>query len=230
MLNYAVEPELLQSHLPAGVELDAWQGRHYVSMVAFLFLNVRVLGVPVPYHRNFEEINLRFYVRRKAAGGWRRGVVFVKEIVPRAAIAAVARILYGENYVARPMRHALERRRDDAELLQPDSTVEYDWREGQRWQSVSARIQGDARPPEPGSEAEFIAEHYWGYTAQSDGRCVEYQVEHPPWLVWDARDARLECDVAAVYGTSFAAALRQPPVSAFVAVGSPIVVRRGVVL
>lgn len=227
MLNYAVDPAGLQPYLPNGTELDTWQGHHYVSIVGFQFLDTRVLGMPIPFHRNFEEVNLRFYVRRKAAEGWRRGVVFVKEIVPRWAIATTARVIYNENYVARKMRHRLERRADAPNLLRPDSDVEYGWREGGHWQSLRVTITGDAQPVSPGSEAEFITEHYWGYAAQRDGSCVEYQVEHPSWLVWQCRAASLTCDVARVYGARFAAALERPPSSTFVAAGSPIVVRRG---
>src|SRR6266513_2477095 len=116
MLNYEVDRSVLARRVPPGTELDSWGGVVYVSVVGFLFLKTRVLGVPIPGHRNFEEVNLRFYVRRKADGEWRRGVVFVKEIVPRRAIAAVARGLYGENYVAMPMSHAIDGRR-----------VEYRW-------------------------------------------------------------------------------------------------------
>ena len=109
ILNYLVEPSLLGGLVPRGTELDAWQGRTYVSVVGFLFLNTRILGVPVPFHRHFEEVNLRFYVRREAEDGWRRGVVFVKELVPKRAIAWVARAVYNENYVAVPMGHEIVR-------------------------------------------------------------------------------------------------------------------------
>lgn len=230
MLNYAIDPLALQPYLPRGTELDTWQGRHYVSIVGFLFLDTRVRGVPIPFHRDFEEINLRFYVRRKAADGWRRGVVFIKEIVPRWAIATTARVVYNENYVARPMRHRLDRRANAPHLLRRDSEVEYGWREHGRWQSIRVTITGDAEPAPSGSEAEFITEHYWGYAAQRDGGCVEYRVEHPSWLVWRCRAASFVCDVATVYGARFAAALEQPPSSTFVAAGSPIVVRRGVTI
>ena len=97
MLNYAVERSLLGGLVPRGTELDEWQGRVYLSVVGFLFLNTRVLGVPIPFHRHFEEVNLRLYVRRRADAGWRRAVVFIKEIVPRVAIAFTARALYNEN-------------------------------------------------------------------------------------------------------------------------------------
>src|SRR5713101_1040010 len=108
MLNFEVDPTVLRPLVPAGTELDDWRSRTFVSVVGFLFLNTRVLGIPIPFHRDFEEVNLRFYVRRKMSDGWRRAVVFVKELVPRAAIALTARMVYGENYVALPMNHRIE--------------------------------------------------------------------------------------------------------------------------
>jgi len=220
MLNYAVDPAVLRPLVPRGTELDAWNGTTFVSMVGFLFLDTRVLGVPIPFHRDFEEVNLRFYTRHKGPEGWRRGVTFVKEIVPRAAIAAAANALYNERYVALPMRH-----RVDVDV--GAGRAEYGWRHGGRWHSLRASFRGEPRPLQPGSEAEFITEHYWGYTAQRDGGTVEYRVEHPSWRVWQAADAALDCDVASLYGADFAGFLAAPPTSAFVAEGSPVIVRRG---
>src|SRR5215210_8688958 len=109
MLNYATDPALVAGYAPVGTELDSWNGTTVVSVVGFLFLNTRVLGVRVPFHHSFEEVNLQFYVRRQdTRGQWRRGVVFVKEIVPRRAVAMIARRFYNENYVAMPMRHAVD--------------------------------------------------------------------------------------------------------------------------
>ncbi len=103
MINYEIDPAVLQPRVPLGTELDTWNGTCLVSMVGFQFLDTRVLGVPVPFHRDFLEVNLRFYVRRAVDGVVRRGVVFVKEIVPRRALAWVANVAYNENYIALPM-------------------------------------------------------------------------------------------------------------------------------
>jgi hypothetical protein len=216
MLNYAVDPEVLRPLVPRGTELDTWENGTCVSIVGFLFQNTRVLGVGIPFHRNFEEVNLRFYVRRKAQEGWRRGVVFVKEIVPRAAIALVARVLYNENYVALPMSHRI------------DASVSYAWRFEGRENRLSLLPATEPRAMPEGSAEEFIAEHYWGYSVQRDGGTVEYKVEHPRWRVAVASEARLDCDVARLYGPAFAAALGKPPLSAFLADGSAVTVFRGV--
>jgi uncharacterized protein YqjF (DUF2071 family) len=221
MLNYEAPPELLQPFVPAGTELDSWNGKTFVTMVGFLFLKTRVLGVPVPAHQNFEEINLRFYVRRRGPEGWRRGVVFIKEIVPRWAIAAIARIFYNEKYVALPTRHEIS-------LSSQSLKVAYRWRWKNRWHSLSAITTGAAALVAPGSLEEFITEHYWGYSSQKNGGCVEYQVKHPSWKIWQTASAAFECEVEELYGAAFAESLSQKPVSAFVAEGSDVTVYRGI--
>jgi uncharacterized protein YqjF (DUF2071 family) len=221
MLNYEIEPEILRPYVPYGTELDQWNGKTFVSMVGFLFLDTRLFGLPVPWHQNFEEVNLRFYVRRLGPAGWRRGVVFIKELVPKPAIAGVARLAYNENYQALPMRHTLER------SASPHIFAEYGWRVNQAWNYLHVKTTGPLQAIVDGSEEEFIAEHYWGYAAQKDGGCVEYQVEHPRWRIWQVAESRLHCNVAALYGPQFVKCLASPPTSAFLAEGSTIIVRRG---
>ena len=216
MLNYVVDPVVLEPFVPAGTELDAWQGRTFVSVVGFLFLDTKVLGFGVFGHRDFAEVNLRFYVRRHAADGVRRGVVFLKEIVPRRAVAATARLLYGEKYVALPMRHEVT----------PAHTA-YLWRHRGVWNRLDLVSKGEPAAAGPGSEEEFITEHYWGYSRLRGGGTVEYRVEHPRWRVWSAETATLEGNAAELYGAQFATALAASPSSAFLADGSPVIVYRG---
>ncbi|MGO8968992.1 MAG: YqjF family protein [Myxococcaceae bacterium] len=218
MLNYEVERDLLLSRVPPGTELDSWSGRHFVSIVGFRFLNTRLFGVAVPFHRDFDEVNLRFYVRRRAPDGWRRGVAFVREFVPRAALAAVARLAYGEPYTAVPMRHSVE-----PEL----GHVRYEWLYEGQWCALETSFGGEARLPDEGSLEAFLVEHYWGYTSRRGGSS-EYRVEHPPWKLWAATAASLKCDVASLYGCEFVAPLSGSPATAFVADGSEVTVRGGV--
>jgi uncharacterized protein YqjF (DUF2071 family) len=224
MLNYRIDPEILAPFVPAGTELDSWGGTTFVSMVGFLFLDTRVLGVGIPFHRDFAEVNLRFYVRRTAPDGVRRGVVFLKEIVPRWAIAATARFLYGEKYVALPMRHEIPL--NDLNGGRP-AHAEYGWRHGGAWDRLRVVPAGDAAEAGPGSEEEFITEHYWGYSRLRGGGTVEYKVEHPRWRVWHAASASLDCRAADLYGPQFGAALAAAPTSAFLADGSPVIVYKG---
>ncbi|HYC33797.1 MAG TPA: DUF2071 domain-containing protein, partial [Gemmatimonadales bacterium] len=180
---------------------------------------------PVPGHRDFEEVNLRFYVRRRGEdGAWRRAVVFVRELVPRRAVALVARWCYNEPYIAVPMRHELAvAGADDG----APGRAAYAWRLAGRWHRVEVRTHGRPAVPAPDSEASFIAEHYWGYTVQRDGGTKEYRVDHPPWRVWQAEGAELDCDVRPVYGAGFAECLAGPPRSSFLAEGSAVTVYGG---
>ncbi|MBI2806331.1 MAG: DUF2071 domain-containing protein [Planctomycetes bacterium] len=221
MLNFPIDSDILRPHVPAGTELDFWQGRTYVSVVGFQFANTSVLGIPLLFHRHFEEVNLRFYVVRPMPDGPRRGVVFLREIAPKLLISLAARWFYNENYVTMPMRQRVEIPTDRG-----DGLVEYEWKHGKRWNGLTLSTHGPAQPLRPGSEEEFIAEHYWGYTKQKDGSTMEYQVEHPSWRIHEASLVRYDCDVEAIYGKDFVAPLREPT-SVFVADGSPVRVRRG---
>jgi uncharacterized protein YqjF (DUF2071 family) len=219
MLNYRVTPELVRPYVPAGTELDEWRGVTYLSVVGFLFRNTRVLGAPIPFHRHFEEVNLRCYVRREVGGEVRRGVTFLRELVPRRAIAIVARLAYNEPYLAMPMRHRWD---TVDQTTGAPREVEYGWRTRRSWSAIMVEPVGVGRALAPGSEEEFITEHYWGYTRQRDGGTIEYKVEHPPWRVWQVRNAQLDGDVAAIYGAELALALRGAPESAFLADGSQV--------
>jgi hypothetical protein len=198
-----------------------------MSVVGFQFLNTRVLGMSIPFHRNFEEVNLRFYVRRNTSEGWRRAVVFVKELVPRALIALTARVVYGENYIALPMKHRIKVDNDDAQM---GRQVLYSWNLYGREDHLRLNVRGEAHEPVPGSEEEFITEHYWGYTRRKNRGTMEYQVMHPRWRVWTAQDAQLKCDAAELYGNQFAECLQASPDSALLADGSEVTVFKGISL
>ena len=221
MLNYEVHPGLLLKFVPPGTELDQWNGKTFLSLVGFRFLHTKVLGIPFPFHRNFEEVNLRIYVRRQEDNQTKRGVVFIGEIVPRRAIATIARTFYNENYVALPMSHQIQSHRAG------ELAVEYKWRLGTNWNGISLEVEGSPVPISPRSQEEFITEHYWGYTMQKDGSCDEYQVIHPSWKVWTAKNVVVESEMESLYGKELAAVLKTRPASAFLADGSEVTVSRG---
>ncbi|QEG32964.1 YqjF family protein [Bythopirellula goksoeyrii] len=216
MLNYEIDPQVLRSFVPPHTELDSFNHRHYVSMVGFLYDDTRIKGLAIPGHRQFAEVNLRFYVRYQAAEGWRRGVVFIREVVPRRAVAWIARKLYEEKFVCLPMRHVIK-----------PSKVEYSWWYDGAWQRLAIDVTGDAELPAEGSEEEFITEHYWGYTARRDGSTSEYRVAHPRWRVRQTGSAVLDCKVNEFYGAEFAEALSGTPTSAFLAEGSAVEIYAG---
>jgi uncharacterized protein YqjF (DUF2071 family) len=220
ILNYDVDRSALAPLVPRGTALDLWRGRTLASVVGFRFTSTRLHGVPVPFHRDFDEVNLRFYVRHEPPGGGvRRGVVFVRELVPRVAIAALARLVYNEPYRAVRMRSTVP-----AAPVEAPGRVTYEWRAGGVWERLAATASGAPAVPDPASEAAFITEHYWGYTRRADGSTAEYEVTHPVWRTWPATSPVLAADVRALYGPAFAEALSQPPASALIAEGSPVAV------
>lgn len=224
MLNYEVDPALLAARVPTGTELDFFQDKTYLSVVGFVFSDVRFHGLAIPWHRHFVEVNLRFYVRRRLGRDVRRGVVFIKEIAPRWAVSAIARRFFHEHYVTLPMRHELELA--DGSISE-GGEVTYAWRFAHKWQQAYVRTFGLAHLAPGGSLDEFITEHYWGYTRRPDGATIEYQVTHPRWRLWRAAEAHLNGDTTALYGSEFAEVLSRPPASALLAEGSEIAMYRG---
>src|SRR5437762_3922444 len=200
-LNYAVEPELLRPFVPSGTALHSFDGKTYVSLVGFRFCETKLWGkVAVPFHSEFEEANLRFYVRRESDGELRRGVVFIKEIVPKPAIALTARLIYGENYISLPMNHKIS-------ISEPGIDAEYSWKHNGEWSRIHVRASGAGKMPVEGSLEQYITEHYWGYSRQKSGRTIEYRVNHIHWTVRHASEARFEGNASGLYGADFAAVL-----------------------
>jgi uncharacterized protein YqjF (DUF2071 family) len=216
MANYEVDPALLAQRLPHGTEFDLHDGRCFVSLVGFMFLNTRVLGIPIPFHVNFEEVNLRFYVKRETPGETRRGVCFIKEIVPRAAIAFVARTVYGEPYETWTMTN--DRTRDN---------VKYEWSRGDAANRLEASLGENLGVPGAGSHGEFIIEHYWGYTRRGENRTDEYKVEHPKWELVEVESSEIDVDFDNVYGDEFSILNGSQPYSVLFAVGSDVAVYMG---
>jgi len=213
--NYEVSPEILKNYLPAYTELDSWNGKHYVSLIGFMFLNTKMLGLKIPFHINFEEVNLRFYVKFKEGDKWKRGVVFIKELVPKKALTIVANTLYKEHYQSVPMNHSWK---IDKEAI----AVEYGWKINSELQTFSLQAENKLIEIPEGSEAEFITEHYWGYTKVSDLKTYEYEVKHPRWNTYPVKNHSIKVDFEKVYGSDFAFLNSQEPVSVMLAEGSEI--------
>jgi len=221
MAQYEVAPEVLAPYLPRGLELDFFQGKCYVSLVAFLFDEVRVKGFAVPWHTSFEEINLRFYVRRREDdGSVKRGVVFVREFVPRRAIAFVAKRVYEEPYRAVPSSHKFGKKKD---LV----FARYAWQMGGRVHALEAAGYVPVQEIGEGSEEEFITEHYWGYTKRSDGGTAAYEVEHPRWQTYRLQGYQIEVDFERLYGREFAFLNGVRESSVLLAEGSAVTVHSG---
>jgi uncharacterized protein len=221
MLNYEVDAKLLNDYVPPGTELDSFDGRTYLSLVGFQFRRTRLFGaVPVPFHVDFEEVNLRFYVRHKEGNEDRRGVVFIAEIVPKWAIAKVARLVYGENYIRLPMQHRID-------TIGATITAEYKWQLNGAWSKIYAHASGAPAHAADGSLEQFITEHYWGYCKQRKSGSMEYRVAHVPWNVWESSAAGFEGDATGLYGFELGRVLQRRPDFAFIADGSSVSVLTG---
>jgi len=218
LFNYEVEPEVLEKYVPAGTEIDIWNNKCYVSLVGFLFKETKVLGLKVPFHINFEEVNLRFYVKRFENGEWKRGVVFIKEIVPKKAITFIANTLYQEHYETRKMRHQITE-------MENNKTFNYQWKVDEKWNTIEVETKKELKEIEVGSEAEFITEHYFGYTKITEETTFEYEVTHPRWEQFEVLNYSVDIDFEKNYGNDFAFLQNQKPTSVFLAKGSKIGVK-----
>jgi uncharacterized protein YqjF (DUF2071 family) len=216
MANYEVSPSLLQPMLPAGTEIDRYNNKAFVSLVGFMFNNTKVLGVKIPFHINFPEVNLRFYVRFKEKTEWRRGVVFIREIVPKPAITFVANSLFKEKYVTLPMQYSI----DSGNGLK----VSYRWKHKKAWYSVEAEADNIKQTIAAGSEEEFITHQSAGYSVIRPGVTSEYLVYHPLWELYPVQRYNIACDFEKVYGRGFGFLCSQSPQSVYLVEGSPVTV------
>ncbi|QLC67374.1 DUF2071 domain-containing protein [Flavobacterium sp. LPB0248] len=218
LFNYEIDAEILEKYLPAGTQIDIWNNKCYVSLVGFMFKNTKVLGLKVPFHIDFEEVNLRFYVKRFENGVWKRGVVFIKEIVPKKAITFIANTLYQEHYETQKMRYEIIEN-------QNTNTFIYQWKNDKEWNTIEIETQKDLSKIEIDSEAEFITEHYFGYTKIDEETTFEYEVTHPRWEQFEVVNHRIDIDFEKNYGNDFGFLQTQKPTSIFLAQGSKITVK-----
>ncbi|MDQ7947586.1 MAG: DUF2071 domain-containing protein [Pedobacter sp.] len=219
LVNYAVDPSVLTKYLPPFTILDTWQGKCYLSLVGFMFVNTKLRDYGIPFHGNFEEVNLRFYVKYNDLGEWKRGVVFIKEIVPKPAITFIANTIYGENYQTLRMKHVWD-------LASDKIKISYSWK-NRGWQEISVVADGHSMPILEGSEEEFITEHYWGYTKLKPHLTSEYGVQHPRWETYAIASYQVNVDFEATYGHDFNFLNNSSPDSVMLAEGSPIKVMKG---
>lgn len=219
LANYVVDKEILLKYLPPFTELDDWNGKYYVSLVGFMFLKTRLLGFKVPFHGSFEEVNLRFYVKYNDNGIWKRGAVFIKEIVPKQAITLVANTIYKEKYQTLPMKHSWLENENQLE-------ISYAWKT-KKWNTFSVISSTQSQEIPVGSDEEFITEHYWGYTKIGENKTSEYGVEHPRWEVYPLKEYHIDVDFEANYGKVFSFLNDRKPDSVMLAEGSAIRVMKG---
>ncbi len=215
MANYEIDPEILIPFLPKGVELDLYEGKCYVSLVGFMFKNTKLFTIPIPYFGNFEEINLRFYVKRTEENVVKRGVVFINETIPYPIVAWVANKLYKEHYTVVPTKHEIV-------LEESSKKVKFEWLVNKKWNSITLLASTKSEAMSPNSLERFIYEHYYGYTKINENETEEYKLQHPSWKVSEVLDYQIDCDFEAMYGKSFSVLNRTKPEAVFIADGSSV--------
>ncbi|WP_459209702.1 YqjF family protein [Aquimarina rhabdastrellae] len=215
--NYLIDKNILTEFVPPGTEIDLWNGTCFVSLVGFMFKNTKLLGIKIPYHIDFEEVNLRFYVKRFENNEWKRGVVFIKEIVPKRALTFVANTVYNENYETMPMSHNWSESEKNRE-------VKYSWGKSQIEHSFKILASRESYEMPLNSETEFITEHYWGYAKVNSIKSNEYEVTHPRWNIYNVRNYEINVDFGKLYGAKFDFLTKLEPHSVMLAEGSEITV------
>ncbi|MEJ7625740.1 MAG: DUF2071 domain-containing protein [Ferruginibacter sp.] len=218
IINYEVDQSILKPYLPYKTEIDTWNGKCYISLIGFQFSNTKLKGLRIPFHSDFEEINIRFYVKFKKGNEWKRGVTFIKEIVPKHAITFVANTIYSEKYKTYPTRHQWNINNDFLEIA-------YSWKHNDAWDSIKVKTRATPVEILSGSEEEFITQHFWGYTKVNDNKTSEYQVEHPVWKMYPVLNHEIQVRFEKIYGEEFSFLQDSKPVSVMLAEGSSIAVR-----
>jgi hypothetical protein len=215
MANYSVHPDVLNPYLPKGVELDLYNHKVYVSLVGFMFKQTSLFKIPIPFLGTFEEINLRFYVKRIEGISEKRGVVFINETVPYKSVAWLANKLYKEHYISIPTKNSTD-------IGKSGKKIRYEWKINKAWNHLAVHAAPENEKMLEGSIEEFIFEHYYGYTKINDLVSQEYKVNHPRWLVNKVTDYSIDCDFTAMYGSDFSFLNNQQADSVIFAEGSPI--------
>jgi len=213
LANYEIDPGILKKYLPAGTELDTWENKYYISLVGFMVLKTKLHGFRIPFHSNFPEVNLRFYVRYRSGNDWRRGVVFINQFVPKHAITFVANKFYKERFVTFPLNHKCE--------IDNKLTVGYYWKKDQQWNKMEVTADPGLRELRSLSKEEFITERYWGYSSIDKNKTTEFRVEHPRWNIYPIERYSIDSNFKTLYGNDFGSLNDTQPASVFLAEGSP---------
>ena len=218
MANYEINPDVLIPYLPNGVELDFHHNKTYVSLVGFMFKKTNLFKIPIPFLGTFEEINLRFYVKRVEGDTIKRGVVFINETVPYKLVAWLANKLYKEHYISIPTKNEIQ-------ITNLSKNIRYQWKINKEWNHIAVNAAKENEQMLPGSTEEFIFEHYFGFTKINNQVSQEYRVNHPRWRVNKVADYSIYCDFASMYGNDFSFLSNRQPDSVILAEGSPVTVK-----
>jgi len=214
MANYEIDPSVLEQYLPKGVELDFYNNKTFVSLVGFMFKKTSLFGIPIPFFGSFEEINLRFYVRKIENRKIKKGVVFINETVPFKIVALLANKLYKEHYISIPTKNSI--------VISDHKHLKYEWKINNKWNAIAVKADTNQYEITKDTIEEFIFERYFGFTKLSDTSTQEYKIHHPKWMTHKIINSHIDCDFGSMYGDSFSGLNNQKPDSIILAEGSQV--------
>jgi uncharacterized protein len=214
LITYKVKPEFLIEYLPKGLVLDTIEGNAFVSLVAFSFLDTKVKGIKIPFHVNFPEINLRFYVKEPGEVP-RRGVVFIREFVPRFMIPVIANTLYNENYRALPMKSEIEFKNGKVNC---SHIIKYK----RKKHAIKIEAEDKLYMPPVNSAEHFFKEHEWGFGRSKKGDKLVYRVGHPFWKIYPVINLDMDFDFGSVYSEKWEFLNNEKPFNITFAKGSEV--------
>lgn len=168
-IHIEADAEKLQSHVP--FPLDLFDGRAYVSLVAFTQKHLRpafggrlaaALMAPLAEH---EFLNLRTYVRV----GDRLGIYFLSEWIPNRLAELIGPRVYGLPYHLARVRYRNTIHSCTGTVQDPRSILQYDATPG-----------GSTERAAVGQIEQFLLERYSAFTHHR-GIIRRFDVEHTPW-------------------------------------------------
>lgn len=210
LVSYQVPDNALQKYLPDNLHLDKLNGSAFVSLVAFDFINTKVKGMKMFFHLNFPEINLRFYVN----DGRRRGVMFIREFVPKPVVVLGANLFFNENYSAAKMKSEI--------ILGSTLKAKHEITYKGNYNSIEVETVNKSFMPDENSTEHFFKEHEWGFVKSRSGQTNAYKVEHPFWQVYPIKKFNINVDFGKLYGQQFSFLNKQEPFNVTFAEGSVI--------
>jgi len=187
-LHWRFPLEEVQRTLPAGLQVDAFDGSAWIGVIPFLMRRVRPTGLPaVPGISNFLECNVRTYVHD---GRGLRGVWFYRLDANQPLAVEIAR---------RVFRLPYEHSRMGA--FRRDGWLEYDNEpRGADAQRFVYRPRGPIFEAVAGSLEFFLTERYVLFACGGGARLMSGRVHHPPYRLQEAEVAEFSAAGVAVAG------------------------------
>lgn len=223
VISFEIDPKILRSYVPPKTEIDSFEGATFVSLMARVCKNVKPYGWPIVFAKSVEQVQLRFYVKRQTAEGYRRGVCLIRDYVPSKKVSLFLNWMFKHRF--NQVRIQRESKNFDKALPDAMPEVEYRWETGDVWNHVKVKARSEMRKQEKETKESFVLDHHFGYTVR-EGKTYEFFVEYNPWALWDAKSGSFECDTEQVFGRHFVRALKQRPASVFLARGSEVIIHK----